>query len=153
MVDKKTIYDELNLKQVQMLAGFGHSETFMAKFFEMSLGTWYRYKMEVPAFREALLEWKASADENVKKALYQRAVGYDHTDTKMFSYDGEIISQDYVKHIPPDVNAAKTWLACRDPENWRETQKVEHDHGDLASQILKARERKSTPANDKDLFE
>jgi hypothetical protein len=32
----------------------------------------------------------------------------------------------YVEHCPPDVGAAFIWLKNRDPDNWRDTQNVEH---------------------------
>jgi hypothetical protein len=32
----------------------------------------------------------------------------------------------YVEHVPPDVTACIFWLKNRDPEHWRDSQRLEH---------------------------
>jgi hypothetical protein len=32
----------------------------------------------------------------------------------------------YIEHVPPDVTACIFWLKNRDPQNWRDSQQMEH---------------------------
>lgn len=68
----------------------------------------------------AVRESRQMADELVEASLYQRALGYSHPETKFFCHEGCIISEDTVKHYPPDTQAAQFWLRNRQPERWKE---------------------------------
>lgn len=68
----------------------------------------------------AVRESRHMADEMVEASLYQRALGYSHPETKMFCYEGCVVSEDTVKHYPPDTQAAMFWLRNRQPERWKE---------------------------------
>lgn len=47
---------------------------------------------------------------NVLNALYERAVGYTHYETKTYMHDGKIVTSKTVKHYPPDKQAAQEFL-------------------------------------------
>jgi hypothetical protein len=82
-----------------------------------SLATWKRENIE---FFRVFKDNKKVADDNVEKALYDRAVGYEVIETKVFVDKGEALFVEVVKHIPPDVQAARYWLNNRKPEQWKE---------------------------------
>jgi len=82
------------------------------------------YKQSHPDFFESLKSWKEIADGKVERSLYQRAIGYSHTETKAFNQQGEIITADILKHYPPDPTSCIFWLKNRMPAEWRE--KVSH---------------------------
>jgi hypothetical protein len=64
----------------------------------------------------------------VERSLYERANGYNYDAVKVFMPAGskQPIVVHYTEHCPPDVGAAFIWLKNRDPDNWRDTQNVEH---------------------------
>lgn len=74
---------------------------------------------------QALTEQQDAAwrDEMVEQALFQRAIGYQYTETRTEKNgkDGEktIVTQ---KHMPPDVHSMVMWLKNRQPMRWREKQ-------------------------------
>lgn len=47
---------------------------------------------------------------NVLNALYERAIGYTHRETKTYLHDGKVITATTVKHYPPDKQAAQEFL-------------------------------------------
>ncbi len=70
---------------------------------------------------------KEIADAEVAKALYRRALGYEHPDVHITNYQGEITETEIIKYYPPDTAAAFIWLKNR--SGWRDKQEVEHSGG------------------------
>lgn len=118
-------YKDLDLTQVKAVAEKGWTDIEMAKFFEVAESTWYKWKLDYPQFSEVLKEWKAIADENVVRSLYERATGYAHSDTHISNYQGDITETPIVKHYPPDATSAIFWLKNRQPDKWRDKKEVE----------------------------
>lgn len=118
-------YDGLNLQKVQALASKGWTDAEMAEFFEVDTATWHRWKEKHPDFCDSLKDWKTEADSRVERSLFERATGYSHRETKMFQYEGNIISEDTVKHYPPDTTAAIFWLKNRRPKEWKDKQEFD----------------------------
>jgi len=53
----------------------------------------------------------SKARSEIMQALTQRAKGYSHKSVKLFkTSDDEIISEDIIKHYPPDAVAAREFL-------------------------------------------
>ena len=83
-------------------------------------------------------------DELVERSLYQRAVGYNVNAEKIFynRRTGEVVRVPYIKHVPPDVTAALSWLRNRDPQNWRENHHLNVPSDDsTAISLEEAREK------------
>lgn len=104
------------VEQAGKLAELGHTDAEMADFFGVGVRNFHMWKSRHPALAAALRVGKDVADERVKRALFQNAVGYT-------SPDGQ--------HYPPNTTACIFWLKNRRPDEWRE--KFEHDHGLAAS--------------------
>lgn len=121
---RPTKYKKEYPKQAKKLCLLGAIDEDLAEFFEIGTTTLDRWKKAHKEFRGALKEAKTEADAKVVKSLYQRATGYDHIDTHFASYEGEIISTEYMKHFIPDVTACIFWLKNRQPENWRDTHEI-----------------------------
>lgn len=69
---------------------------------------------------------KENADEKVERSLYERACGYSHKAVKFFSHEGEVIEEkEYIEHYPPDTGAAIFWLCNRQPDKWKNVQKID----------------------------
>jgi len=94
----------------------------MADFFEVAESTFHKWKLDFPEFSEALKKGKLIADAEVADSLIKRALGYSHTETKVFNNNGEILTHDVTKHYPPDATAIAYWLNNRQKENWRQRQ-------------------------------
>lgn len=96
----------------------------LADFFELNVLTIHRWKVEHPAFCNAIKDGKDQADRRVVRRLYERAMGYSHPDVHISNFQGRVTRTPIVKHYPPDPTSCIFWLKNRRPEEWRE--RVEH---------------------------
>ncbi len=124
---KKTI----SLKQVLKLAEVGLVEDQIAAILGISPDTLNEYKKPTglyywPAFSEALKRGKAKSDSRVEKSLYNRAIGYEHTEDKIFcSATGKVTRVRTIKQYPPDPTSCIFWLKNRRKDLWRDKQDIE----------------------------
>jgi hypothetical protein len=95
------------------------------------------WKLSYPEFRESITRGKIEADARVAEKLYHRACGYSHPAVKIFMPAGAEapVYAPYVKHYPPDANAAFRWLQNRQPTIWRNRQEVSHS-GTLEQRLI-----------------
>lgn len=123
-------FEELDLEKVRHLAEYGHTDDFMADFFNVSATTWQQWKKKNPLFFKALKGWKAVADDRVERALYERALGYEwEEDAVVFDpIRKERVRVRLEKRLPPDTNACRFWLNNRRPLQWREKVEVDSRH-------------------------
>jgi hypothetical protein len=118
---RPTDYDaELFCKTAHEMMQAGATDREVAEELGISERALYNYKHQHPEFLQALKLGKESADDRVELALYRRAVGYSHDSIKIMQYEGAVIVEPFVEHVPPDVGAAKLWLTNRRGDKWRE---------------------------------
>jgi hypothetical protein len=106
------------------MALLGATDAEMAEVMGVDVDTLNAWKVEHPAFSEALTRGKLPADAEIAHSLYRRGLGYSHGAEKIFHHEGKITRARYIEHYPPDTGAAKLWLTNRRGHQWRE--KVEH---------------------------
>jgi hypothetical protein len=124
-----------NCEQARKLCLLGFVDKELADFFEVSVSTINKWKKDHPKFSESLKAGKDVADGNVAVSFYRRAIGYEHTEDKIFNNNGIPMIVETIKHYPPDTAAALSWLKNRQPMKWRDKQEVEHS-GDLSVTII-----------------
>lgn len=113
------------------LALKGATDQELAEAFGVSKRTILRWKNEHPSFAEAYQRGKDVADAKVKKALYQRAIGYEVTE-KESTVDvdpktGEskpVRVKTITKQIAPDTMAIMYWLNNRSKGEFAQRQEV-----------------------------
>jgi hypothetical protein len=110
------------VEQARRLCEFGATDSEVAFFFEVTKRTLYRWIAERPELCAAMAAGKAPADERVVRSLYQRAVGYERTATKVFMPPGADapVYAEYIEHVPPDTVAGIFWVKNRRPREWRD---------------------------------
>lgn len=112
------------------MARMGATPQEMAIEMGVSPVTVYTWMQDEPEFLKAVEAGKAVYDERVESRLYERAIGYTYEAEEIFSYQGEIVRADVIKHIPPDVSAIQFWLTNRRPERWKQIKhQVEYPMG------------------------
>jgi len=148
--DKKvhghTKYQEDYPRQAHKLCLLGATDEEMSEFFQVCRDTIIRWRNEYPDFADACAAGKTAADAQVADALFNRAIGYNHPDTKMFLSHSEqgttILSEEYTKHYPPDTAACKWWLNNRQKDKWQDKQEIEVKvSGDRGARLLAAKKR------------
>jgi hypothetical protein len=123
---KPSEYDSRYARQAYELCLLGFTDQQLADFFQVSLRTIHYWKGNYLTFKAAILHGRDGADRLVAKSAYQRAVGYTHTEEKIFCQDGKVTKVLTLKHYPPDPTAFIWWLKNRHRELWNDKIEVEH---------------------------
>lgn len=125
---RPTAYKAEFAKQVEHLTQLGATDQEVADFFEVDVRTIYRWKHEHNEFCQALKVGKEIADERVERSLYQRAIGYEQEEVKIFMPSGaeEPVYAPFRAKVAPDVTAGIFWLKNRRKDQWRDKSEVEH---------------------------
>ena len=110
----------------------GATDEEIADLLDVSARTVYRWKLQHPAFCQAIDVGKELCDQRVERSMYARAVGYTYDSVKILQNAGVPLVVPYKEHVPPDVAAQKHWLGNRRPDKWREVSKHEHS-GSIAT--------------------
>lgn len=115
-------YSDEFAKQAQKLAELGATDQEIADFFEIDVRTVYRWKHDHDEFCQALKAGKDIADERVERSLYQKAIGYEQDEVKIFMPANalEPVYAGYRAKIAPDTTAAIFWLKNRRGDRWRD---------------------------------
>lgn len=118
-------------EQVKKIAELGATDQEVADFFDIDVRTVYRWKHDYPEFCQALKIGKEVADERVERSLYQKAIGYEQEEVKIFMPGGadKPVYAPFRAKIAPDTTAAIFWLKNRRSQEWRDKQDVEHSGG------------------------
>lgn len=129
---RPTDYKAEFAKQAEKLCQLGATDQELADFFEVDARTIYRWKHDHDDFCQALKAGKEVADERVERSLYQRAIGYEQDEVKIFMPGGasEPVYAPFRAKIAPDVTAAIFWLKNRRKDEWRDKQEVDHTSSD-----------------------
>lgn len=145
---RPTLYKEDYAKQAKKLALLGATDQEMADFFEVDVRTIYRWKHDHDAFCQSLKAGKDVADERVERSLYQKAIGYEQDEVKIFMPGGasEPVYAPFRAKIAPDTTAAIFWLKNRRSKDWRDKTEQEVSGQLTVSKVV--REFVDTPHTD-----
>lgn len=108
--------------QATKLCALGAIDADLADFFGVNTSTIWRWAGTHAGFCKALKAGKSLADDRVERALYQRAVGFEHDAVKIMQYEGSPVIVDYREKVAPDTTACIFWMKNRRPKEWRDTQ-------------------------------
>lgn len=105
----------------------GATDQEIADMLGVSVRTIYNWRSAHPEFAEALKAGKDVADDRVERSLYQKAIGYEQEEVKIFmpANAPEPVYAPYRAKIAPDTTAAIFWLKNRRKADWRD--KTEHE--------------------------
>jgi len=122
----KPEYNEQGLK----LCELGATDAEIASFFDVSVRTIHRWKLDHPEFCHSLNIGKQAADARVERSLYQKATGYDYVEEQAFKvkvaqYEEEVRVVEVARHMPADTTSAIFWLKNRRRDEWRD--KIDHE--------------------------
>jgi hypothetical protein len=125
---RPSVYKDEYAPQVQKIAELGATDQEVADFFEVDVRTIYRWKHDHSEFCQALKVGKDVADERVERSLYQKAIGYEQDEVKIFMPGGaaEPVYAPFRAKIAADTTAAIFWLKNRRSQQWRDKSEVEH---------------------------
>lgn len=127
---RPTEYQPEYAVQAEKLCLLGATDSEIAEFFNVSVRTIHRWKLEHEEFCHSIKSGKEKADERVERSLYQKATGYDYTEEqaikiKVEQHKEEVEVVQVNKHAPADTTAAIFWLKNRRKDQWRDKQEHE----------------------------
>lgn len=122
MSGRPTKFKEEYIEQAEKLCKLGATDFEIADFFKVDVRTIYRWKAESDEFCQSIKAGKETADERVERSLYQKAIGYEQEEVKIFmpANRDEPVYAPFTAKIAPDTTAAIFWLKNRRPELWRD---------------------------------
>lgn len=131
------VYQDVFAEQAEKLCSIGATDQEIADFFDIDVRTVYRWKHDHDEFCQALKAGKQIADERVERSLYQRAIGYEQDEVKIFMPGGasEPVYAPFRAKIAPDTTAAIFWLKNRRSGEWRDKVETEHSGGVTISAV------------------
>lgn len=149
MTGRPSTYQDEFPKQAQKLAELGATDQEIADFFEVDVRTVYRWKHDHDEFCQALKVGKDVADERVERSLYQRAIGYEQDEVKIFMPGGaeKPVYAPFRAKVAPDVTAAIFWLKNRRSQAWRDKQHIEHGVTDNLGEVIANRRARVAKLN------
>lgn len=109
----------------------GATDQELADMLNVSVRTIYNWRASKPEFANALIVGKDVADERVERSLYQKAIGYEQDEVKIFMPAGaaEPVYAPFRAKIAADTTAAIFWLKNRRAADWRDKQEHDVNHG------------------------
>ena len=124
---RPTSYKPEFAEQVAHFAKLGATDQEIADFFKVDARTIYRWKHDHDEFCQALKVGKDVADDRVERSLYQRAIGYEQEEVKIFMPANATapVYAPFRAKIAADVTAGIFWLKNRRSQAWRDKREVE----------------------------
>ena len=119
---RPTKYKEEYAEQAKKLCDLGATDKHLCDFFGIAMSTLSKWKLEHPEFSASIRLGKEIPDQNVKRSLYNRAMGYTCLESKLNVVNGEIIETVVEKHYPPDPTCIQFFLKNRMPDEFRDRQ-------------------------------
>jgi hypothetical protein len=86
--------------QARKLCQLGATDVEVARFFNVSRMTIYRWQVEHPEFCDSMKIGKSVADDRVERSLYQRAIGYYVNVKKKVTKTEDGTVTETTEHIP-----------------------------------------------------
>lgn len=109
-------------EQAKKLCNLGATDRQLCDFFNVTEKTLNNWKHTYPEFLQSIRLGKDQPDENVKRSLYNRAMGYTCLEAKHHVVNGELIETIVEKHYPPDATSMIFFLKNRMPGEFRDKQ-------------------------------
>lgn len=97
----------------------GATNEELGRFFGVTRRTVDNWIATIPEFAAAVRDGKAIANAKVVRALYDRAIGYQHETERTYVYRGQEKKVSNTVRYPPDTQACIFWLRNRCPDDWR----------------------------------
>jgi len=117
---------EISTPKLSKLAKAGHSEKFIADFFQVSMHRWERWKEDYPDFKNILRKATTALTDAVVKTLHKKATGYTEKIVDKDPETGTILGTQQV-HSRPDMSAIKFWLTNKEPDEWQDKKAITQD--------------------------
>lgn len=132
-------FDPEFCEQVEKLCLLGATDEQIADFFDKSVSTINKWKIDHPEFSEAIKRGKLPSNAEVATSLYKRANWHEYIEQQAIKVKDVIYENgkrvreterveivEVKRVLPPSDTSMIFWLKNRFPEQWRD--KVDHAH-------------------------
>ena len=120
---REPVYNPKLIPLIAKMCELGATDLDIADSMGVSERTVRYWKTNHEEFAAALKVGKESADTNVVRSLYRKAVGYEFDSVKIFcGKDGEVTQVPYREVVPPSDTAMIFWLKNRQRKDWQDKQ-------------------------------
>ncbi len=126
---------EDGLKKISEWATGGMTDIEIAFNMGIAYSTFREWVKNHPKFSAAIKKYKETADDNVERSLYQRAMGWEYTEEtheRWFNKEtGKyemVLTKTVKRQVLPETLATIFWLKNRRPDDWRDRQEISFDN-------------------------
>lgn len=124
-VGRPSRFKDLDMDSVKYMVERGFTDREIQRIMKVPTSIWCSWLHQYPEFKELVDSWKKFANQRVERALFERAIGYEHEEVKVnFDKDGNPSVKTVIKHIAPSEGAAKLWLINRG-EDWHDKKEID----------------------------
>lgn len=124
---RPSVFSQDVFRKIVDLYGQGLTDIQVAEIIGIHVDTLLDWRKKKLAFSWSVAEAKLLADEMVESSLFQRAIGYNHPEERLFCSEGQVIRAETVKHYPPEPKAQIFWLKNRKPKEWKDRVEIAHE--------------------------
>ena len=131
----KVSWTDLDPKQLHILGQKGWTLGDIAAFYGIPYSTLQSWMERYPSIGDAVNQGILESCDRVERALFEKAVGYQHPDTKVMTralgnnQGSEIVQIEVTKHYPPDTSACIFYLTNKKRNEWKHRMELQTDNG------------------------
>lgn len=107
-----------------VIGRLGGTQPDLAEAFSVDIRTIANWLTDGAEFFQAVKLARGNLDDCVERSLFERAMGFEHDEEKIFCSEGDIVRAGTRKKYAPDTVAAIFWLKNRRPERWRDRREI-----------------------------
>ncbi len=118
---KPSLYSKQTTEKAVAAAAQGALDVELAEVIGVNPSTLARWKGRYPEFAKALEDAREKPIKAVEAALYRSAMGYTHTEERIFfsARSGKVTRIKALKHYPPNPASMIFYLKNRAPQLWK----------------------------------
>jgi hypothetical protein len=125
---RPTLYNVRFIKIAEGMAQMGATSVEIAYRFGVTVKTLWEWSNSHEEFAKALNPGLEGSVRRARRGLLERAIGYTYPSEVIKVIDKRVVRVPIMEHVPPDVNAALTWLQKHCPEEWGQIGKTQVEH-------------------------
>ncbi len=126
---RPTKLDDFMLELAEKAGKAGLIDEQVATMLGIAVSTYYAWLKDHPEFSEALKRGMTDPAARVRMSLYQRAIGYNVPEEKVFLHEGKPVRVATFRHVVASDTALIFWLCNKLPEEFKHIQHIQNSGG------------------------
>jgi hypothetical protein len=122
---------------IKELLNLGAEMKVIAKALGISLSLLNRWRKNEGEVKNIFDTKYDDQSAELEQSLYNLAKGFEYTEEKAFSFQGEVIKTTITRYNPPNINALQFYLSNTKPDKWKMKSDINHNVRPVVSRRVK----------------